>query len=422
MARRARGGRRDEIARAILEEFGAETADEAQEALRQILGPTIEAMLRAELDAHLGYASNDKSPKATANGRNGYTPKRVRTSAGELEISVPRDRDGSFEPVAVPKGSSDLSDVESRVISMYTRGMSQRDIARTVREIYGFSMSAETVSAITDRVWEDLERWRSRPLEPVYAFMFVDCLYVPVRDGRGARNAAVYAVLAYDLRGRKDVLGLWMDDSEGAHRWMQVFDELRARGVEDVLYVSSDGVAGLGEGLGGGLPGGDPPALRRPPGPQLAEVRPAEGGRGVLPLHARGLRRAVAGVRRVGVGSPPRGVVALPGRRRGVGAQPGPGVAALLLRLGGQARHVHDERPRVGQRQFPQGREAGVVPQRGGGDEAAVSEGAGAVPQVGRGLPPRRLVPGAQPAPVRRGGPAEDRGVPVREMGLTQTS
>ena len=115
-------------------------------------------------------------------------------------------------------------------------------------------MSAETVSAITDRVWEDLERWRSRPLEPVYAFMFVDRLYVPVRDGRGARNAAVYAVLAYDLRGRKDVLGLWMDDSEGAHRWMQVFDELRARDVEDVLYVSSDGVAGLGEGLGAVFP------------------------------------------------------------------------------------------------------------------------------------------------------------------------
>lgn len=114
------------------------------------------------------------------------------------------------------------------MISVYARGMSQRDVARTVREIYGFSMSAETVSAITDRVWEDLEHWRSRPLEPVYAFVFVGCLYVPVRDGRGARNAAVYAVLAYDLRGRKDVPGLWMDDSEGAHRWIQVFDELRA--------------------------------------------------------------------------------------------------------------------------------------------------------------------------------------------------
>ena len=411
MARRPRGGRRDEIARAILEEFGVETADEAQEALRQILGPTIEAMLRAELDAHLGYASNDKSPKATANRRNGYTPKTVRTSAGELEISVPRDRDGSFEPVAVPKGSSDLSDVESRVISMYARGMSQRDIARTVREIYGFSMSAETVSAITDRVWEDLERWRSRPLEPVYAFMFVDCLYVPVRDGRGARNAAVYAVLAYDLRGRKDVLGLWMDDSEGARRWMQVFDELKARGVEDVLYVSSDGVAGLGEGLGAVFPAATH---------QRCIVHLVRNSLRYVPQkEAAAFCRSIRAV----YGAPSLAAAESAWEDfRGVGAQPGPGVAALLLRLGGQARHVHDERPRVGQRQFPQGREAGVVPQRGGGDEAAVPEGAGAVSQVGRGLPSRRLVPGAQPAPVRRGGPAENREVPVREMGLTQTS
>lgn len=237
------------IAEAVLREFGPRTADEAQEALRQVFGPMIESMLKAELEAHLGYPSNDKGPKSTANRRNGYSPKRVRTSAGELEISVPRDRDGSFEPVAVPKGSSDLSDVESRVISMYARGMSQRDIAATVREIYGFSMSAETVSAVTDRVWDDLQRWRSRPLEPVYAFLFVDCLFVPVRRGAGARNAAAYVALAYDLQGRKDVLGIWMDESEGASRWMQVFDELRGRGVRDVVYVCADGVSGLGDGL-----------------------------------------------------------------------------------------------------------------------------------------------------------------------------
>ena len=107
----------------------------------------------------------------------------------------------------------------------------------------------ETVSAITDRVWEELERWRSRPLEPVYAFMFVDCLYVPVRRGRGARSMAVYAIVAYDLAGRKDVLGLWMQETEGAHHWMGVFDELRQRGVEDVLFVSMDGVSGLADGL-----------------------------------------------------------------------------------------------------------------------------------------------------------------------------
>ena len=244
----------ERVAAAIMEEFSPKTAEEAQEALRSVFGPMIETMLKAELEAHLGYPDNDKGPKDGPNRRDGYTRKVVRTSAGEVPIDVPRDRDATFEPAVVPKGERDLTGIESRVMSMYARGMSQRDIAATVREIYGFSMSAETVSAITDRVWEELERWRSRPLEPVYAFMFVDCLYVPVRDGRGARNAAVYAVLAYDLRGRKDVLGLWMDDSEGAHRWMQVFDELKARGVEDVLYVSSDGVAGLGEGLGAVFP------------------------------------------------------------------------------------------------------------------------------------------------------------------------
>lgn len=245
MTRRKKGDPAAErVAAAIMEEFSPKTAEEAQEALRSVFGPMIETMLKAELEAHLGYPDNDKGPKDGPNRRNGYTRKVVRTSAGEVPIDVPRDRDATFEPAVVPKGERDLTGIESRVMSMYARGMSQRDIAATVREIYGFSMSAETVSAITDRVWEELERWRSRPLEPVYAFMFVDCLYVPVRRGRGARSMAVYAIVAYDLAGRKDVLGLWMQETEGAHHWMGVFDELRQRGVEDVLFVSMDGVSG----------------------------------------------------------------------------------------------------------------------------------------------------------------------------------
>ena len=237
MARKKRDPAAEDIAKRILAEYSPKTADEAQEALRSVFGPMIETMLKAELEAHLGYASNDKSPKEGADRRNGYTAKTVRTSAGEVSIDVPRDRDATFEPAVVPKGERDLSGIEGRVLSMYARGMSQRDIAATVREIYGFSMSAETVSAITDRIWEELERWRSRPLRPVYAFMFVDCLFVPVRRGRGSRNMAVYAIVAYDLAGCKDVLGLWMQESEGAHHWMGVFDELRGRGVEDVLFV-----------------------------------------------------------------------------------------------------------------------------------------------------------------------------------------
>ena len=166
MARKKRDPAAEDIAKRILAEYSPKTADEAQEALRSVFGPMIETMLKAELEAHLGYASNDKSPKEGADRRNGYTAKTVRTSAGEVSIDVPRDRDATFEPAVVPKGERDLSGI--------ARGMSQRDIAATVREIYGFSMSAETVSAITDRIWEELERWRSRPLRPVYAFMFVD--------------------------------------------------------------------------------------------------------------------------------------------------------------------------------------------------------------------------------------------------------
>lgn len=173
----------ERVAAAIMEEFSPKTAEEAQEALRSVFGPMIETMLKAELEAHLGCPDNDKGPKDGPNRRNGYTRKVVRTSAGEVPIDVPRDRDATFEPAVVPKGERDLTGIESRVMSMYARSM------------------------------------------------------------------AVYAIVAYDLAGRKDVLGLWMQETEGAHHWMGVFDELRQRGVEDVLFVSMDGVSGLADGL-----------------------------------------------------------------------------------------------------------------------------------------------------------------------------
>ena len=305
MARRARGGRRDEIARAIPEEFGVETADEAQEAPWQILGPTVEVMLRAELDAHLGYASNDKSPKATANRRNGYAPKTVRTSAGELEISVPRDRDGSFEPVAVPKGSSDLSDVESRVISMYARGMSQRDIARTVREIYGFSMSAETVSAITDRVWVDLGRWRSRPLEPGLRLRV--CRLLPrararrpqrarradaPEEGRARARPTGGASLSC-RRGRAVVLahhrrpggvaGARRPEAGGVPGGPPRGGEARPRGLETRLFAASSPVMRLRRARDDGRPGRETAPVGRVRLPVIDEL-------GFLPLDADGAR------------------------------------------------------------------------------------------------------------------------------------
>ena len=212
------------IARMIMEQYRPESREDMQEAMKDIFGPIFEAMLQGEMDEHLGYASNDHGSKKTSNRRNGYTPKNVKTSYGEVEIAVPRDRESSFEPQIIPKRTKDVSGIEDKVLSMYARGMSQRDIAETVEELYGFEISSETISKITDRVIDRVEEWQSRPLKKFYTFLFVDCMYVTI------------------------ILGLWINESEGKHQWMQIFDEIKARGVEDVLFISMDGVSGLEEG------------------------------------------------------------------------------------------------------------------------------------------------------------------------------
>lgn len=236
------------IAKAILEQYKPTTAEEMQDALRDIFGPMFEAMLQGEMDSHLGYEANDRGAKSTSNRRNGYTDKTVKSSIGEIEIRTPRDRDGSFEPQLIPKRTKDVSGIEDKVLSMYAKGMSQRDIADTIKEIYGFEISHETISAITDRVIETAQEWQNRPLKKFYTFLFVDCLYVNIRKDLETKSCAVYVILGYDIDGIKDVLGIWIGDSEGKHYWMQIFDEIKSRGVEDVLFISMDGVSGLEEG------------------------------------------------------------------------------------------------------------------------------------------------------------------------------
>lgn len=219
-----------------------------QDALKDIFGPMFEAMLQGEMDSHLGYQNNERGEKQSANRRNGYTSKTLKTTAGDVPIQVPRDRNGSFEPVVVPKRKRDVSAIEDKVLAMYAKGMSQRDIAETIEDIYGFEISHETVSEITDRVLEQLDEWQNRPLKKFYTFLFVDCLYVPIRKDYETRNYAVYVILGYDVDGKKDILGLWLSEAESKHQWMQIFDELKTRGVEDVLFLSMDGVSGLEEG------------------------------------------------------------------------------------------------------------------------------------------------------------------------------
>lgn len=236
------------IAQAILEQYQPTNAEEMQDALRDVFGPMFEAMLQGEMDDHLGFESNDHGPKSTTNRRNGYTTKTVRTSMGEVEIQSPRDRDGSFDPQIIPKRSKDVSGIEDKVLTMYAKGMSQRDIADTIEEIYGFEISHETISAITDRVIETAQEWQNRPLKKFYTFVFVDCLYVNIRREMETKSCAVYVILGYDVNGIKDILGIWIGESEGKHYWMQIFDEIKARGVEDILFISMDGVSGLEEG------------------------------------------------------------------------------------------------------------------------------------------------------------------------------
>ena len=248
MARIKRDPKKVALAQAIIDAYNPESVEDMNDALKDLFGPLFESMLQGEMNNHLGYSSNDKGPKKTDNRRNGYTKKTLKTTQGEIEIESPRDRDGSFEPVLVPKRKKDVSAIEEKVLAMYARGMSQRDISSTIEDIYGFSVSHEMISDITDTILPELEDWRNRPLKKCYPFLFVDCMYVSLRQDYEVKECAVYVILGYDLHGSKEILGLWLSPTESKNQWMQIFDELKTRGMEDVFFISMDGVSGLEEG------------------------------------------------------------------------------------------------------------------------------------------------------------------------------
>lgn len=239
---------KNELVKAIIDAYQPETAKDVQDALKDIFGPMFEAMLQGEMNSHLGYKNNNKGEKQTQNRRNGYISKNVKTSMGEMTIDVPRDRDGSFEPQIVPKRTKDISDIDKKVLSMYAKGMSQRDISNTIEDIYGFKISHDTISQITDCVLDELNEWQSRPLKKCYPFVFVDCMYVTMRYEYESKETAVYTMLGYDIDGHKDILGIWLNETESKHSWMQIFDEIKSRGVEDIFFISMDGVSGLEQG------------------------------------------------------------------------------------------------------------------------------------------------------------------------------
>ena len=216
----------------------------------RLFANTIEQMLEAELSEQLGYEKYEARGRNSGNSRNGYYTKKMRTSGGETSIQVPRDRKGEYEPKIVKKYASNTNELEEKIIGMYARGMSTRDIQDQLEELYGVDASPDTISKITDKVWPLVEEWQNRPLEAIYVAIYLDAMHVKLkRDGKIA-NTAIYNVIGVNLEGRKDVLGHWVGDGvEGANFWLNVITDLQARGVGDIFIACIDGLNGFEEAI-----------------------------------------------------------------------------------------------------------------------------------------------------------------------------
>src|SRR5499425_312870 len=214
----------------------------------------LERALGAELTEHLGYEKGAPAGRGSGNSRNGYSSKTVIGDDGAIEIAVPRDRNSTFEPQLVPKGQTRLDGFDDRIISLYARGLSVREIQSHLMEIYGVAVSPDLISRVTDAVLEEVREWQNRPLDPLYPMIFFDALRVKIRDEGLVRNKAVYVALALNSEGEKEVLGLWIEQTEGAKFWLKVMNELKTRGVGDVLIAVVDGLKGFPEAIGAVFP------------------------------------------------------------------------------------------------------------------------------------------------------------------------
>jgi putative transposase len=213
--------------------------------LSEMVKAVLERGLQAELTEHLGYQPHEQAGKGSGNSRNGSSPKTVQTEVGPVPLAVPRDRAGTFTPTLVPKGERRLGGLSDVIISLYAGGMTTRDIAAHLQRVYGTEVSADTVSTVTDAVLEEVKTWQTRPLDEVYPIIYIDALVVKVRDGNQVRNKSAHLVVGVDVDGVKHVLGIWVQNTEGAKFWLAVLSELRNRGVRDVLIACCDGLEGL---------------------------------------------------------------------------------------------------------------------------------------------------------------------------------
>lgn len=247
--------RRSRIDPELVERLMADAGGEEAELLgpdgllSEVTKAVLERALKTELTAELGYEQGDPAGRGSGNSRNGTTSKKVLTGLGAVELDIPRDRNGDFEPKLVPKGQTRLAGFNERIIGMYARGMTVRDIQAHVAEMYQVEISPDLISTITDAVLDELREWQHRPLDAVYPVIYLDAIVCKVRHEGAVRNKAAHIAIGVDVEGRKHVLGIWLETAEGAKFWLRVITELRHRGVEDVIFVCCDGLKGLPEAI-----------------------------------------------------------------------------------------------------------------------------------------------------------------------------
>lgn len=217
--------------------------------LKQLTKAVIERCLETELDTHLGYPKHARQGNENGNTRNGRSQKTLKGEQGHIQIEVPRDRQGSFEPQLVKKGQTRLEGFDDKILALYARGMTTRDIQAQLQELYGVDVSPTLISNVTEAVMDEARQWQTRPLEPIYPIVYVDCLVVKVRENQRVINKALYLALAVNLEGHKELLGMWLAQNEGAKFWLSVLTELQNRGVKDFFIACVDGLTGLPEAI-----------------------------------------------------------------------------------------------------------------------------------------------------------------------------
>ena len=236
----------------LLEEYDIQTAEDIQEALKDLLGGTIKEMMEAEMDDHLGYEKSERSDNDDY--RNGYKTKRVNSSYGSMEIEVPQDRKSTFQPQVVKKRQKDISDIDQKIISMYAKGMTTRQISETIEDIYGFETSESFISDVTDKILPQIEEWQNRPLDEVYPILYIDAIHYSVRDNGIIKKLAAYVILGINATGKKEVLSINVGVNESAKYWLSVLNELKNRGVRDILIICADGLSGIKEAINAAYP------------------------------------------------------------------------------------------------------------------------------------------------------------------------